>query len=408
MGKNKVIVIGGGASGIIAAIVASRKGAKVTILERKDRIGKKILATGNGRCNISNNTVNSNNYYSEGFNPSFYDSVLNQFSVNDTLTFFKELGIEVVEKENGKLYPRSEQANSVVTVLLFELQRLKVDIICNEEVKDIELDKNIKVITNNKKYYCNKLIIATGGKSCPDLGSNGSGFLLAKNLGHSIIKPFPSLVQLKTDYSYLKHLNGTKIVGNISILDENKNILKEDYGEILFTSYGISGPPVLQVSRFGSKRYQSDLDTYVSIDIVSDYSKDEINELLLQRFINMPNKKVEDNFIGFINNKLIIPILKTSKVDINKKSGDVTKEERLRLINSLKSMSMRVIGTHQWNQSQVTAGGINTKEVNPNTLESIMTDNIYFCGEVLDVDGDCGGYNLQWAWSSGFVAGLLK
>lgn len=405
MGKNKVIVIGGGASGMVAAIFAARNGGKVTILEKKDRVGRKVLATGNGRCNLSNRKVSLDKYHSTSKRLKICENILKQFSLQDTIEFFEKLGLVVVELEDGKLYPRSLQANSVVNVLRHELNKLKIDIVYDSDVKNIEIEHNIRVITQDKKYYCNTLIMATGGKSYPDLGSNGSGFKLASKLGHDITMVFPSLVQLKTDYPYLKHLKGTKIDGTIEIVDESNHSLRKEFGEILFTDYGISGPPVLQVSRHGAMRHYKGLDTYVLIDLMSEYSRDQLGELILRRLTNLAYKSVLDSFTGMINSRLIIPVLKAADIDINKKAGDITKIERNKIVDTLKEMRMKVIGTNQWNQSQVTAGGINLNEINAKTLESKIIKNLFFCGEILDIDGDCGGYNLQWAFSSGAIAG---
>lgn len=405
MAKAKVIVVGGGASGIIAAITASRLGAKVIILERKDKIGRKILATGNGRCNLTNKNISTNFYFNEKDDIDFLKKIFNEFNIDKTLQFFNELGIEIVEKESGRLYPRSDQANSILSVLLLELERLGVEIICNEEVTKVEINKNIKVFSQNNKYYCSKLIIAAGGRSCPNLGSNGSGFKLANELGHSINKVFPSLVQLKTDYPFLKHLKGTKIIGVAKLLNVQKEIIAEDFGEILFTDYGVSGPPILQISRYASYNFMNNIDTYVILDLVPEYSAAQLDDLLKERFHLTGYKEAKDSLIGFINNRLIVPILKTSEIELNKKTGNITKLERKKIAYTLKNVSMKLIGTMDYNNSQVTAGGIKLSEINVNTMASNLIKDVYFCGEILDVDGICGGYNLQWAWSSGYVAG---
>ncbi len=405
MGKSKIIVIGGGASGMVAAIFAARLGAKVTILERKDKVGRKILATGNGRCNLTNKDVAIHHYYSVREDQNFLDNILNKFNVKVTLEFFAELGVDVIEKEEGRLYPRSDQASSVVSVLLHELERLKVDIRCEEQVHTIELGDNIRVFTNDHKYYCSKLILATGGKSCPNLGSNGSGFDIAKSLGHTIRQTFPSLVQLKTDYAYLKHLKGTKIIGTVMLLNDQKELIKQDQGEILFTDYGISGPPVLQISRDASYYYENHLDTYVLIDLIPEFSIEQLDTVLTNRFTIMPTKSIDSALIGFINNRLIMPILKTSEITSSKKAGDITKEERKNIVNALKNLSMKITGTQNWDNSQVTAGGVKLSDIDMNSLASKKAKGLYLCGEVLDVDGICGGYNLQWAWSTGAIAG---
>lgn len=404
MAKSKIIIIGGGASGLVAGIIAAREGAKVTILERKNRVGKKILATGNGRCNMTNINCNVNNFHGE--NPEFVSNTLNRFTVDDTLKFFEELGIMPLVKECGKVYPFSEQATAVLDVLRYEADRLKINTQCEVDVVKIESDKNFKVYDdNNNKYYGNKIIIATGGRSCPDLGSNGSGYKIAEQLGHSIITPFPSLVQLKSDASYLKQIKGVKVQALVKIFREDKK-LREDEGEVLFADYGLSGPPILQLSRNAARILAKGETAIVEIDFLYKYTKKQLDDILLNRLTYMPYKDLQENFIGLLNKRLIPIIIKEANVDPSKKSSDVTKIERSQLVETLKGLRMNINGTHQWNQSQVTAGGVNCGEVDPITLESKIVKNIYFTGEVLDVDGDCGGYNLQWAWSSGFVAGI--
>ncbi|MBC7959303.1 MAG: NAD(P)/FAD-dependent oxidoreductase [Vallitaleaceae bacterium] len=404
MGKNKVIIMGGGASGMMAAIIAARLGSKVTILERCDRIGKKILATGNGRCNLTNTTVDESNYFIKEPHKGFVNQILDQFNVQTTLDFFHGLGIEIVEKEDGKLYPRSDQASSVLAVLMAELEHLKVEILCNQTVQAVEVDKSIRVQTQDQKFYCNKFVVATGGKSTPELGSDGSGYTLAKELGHTLTPVFPSLVQIKTDYPYLKHLKGTKIQGCARLHNEKKEVLQTEVGEILYTDYGISGPPILQISRIASDRIHQNLDTYVTIDLIPEIEIDELDLLLRSRFEQMPYKSAENILIGLINSRLIVPMLKTAEVALSKKAADFSKAERKNLCKAMKNACMKVTGINPWNQSQVTAGGVALSEVSKD-LESRLKPNVYFCGEILDVDGLCGGYNLQWAWSSGAVVG---
>ncbi|QUH31720.1 BaiN/RdsA family NAD(P)/FAD-dependent oxidoreductase [Vallitalea guaymasensis] len=404
MAKNKIVIIGGGASGLVAAIVAARNGAKVTILERKDRIGKKILATGNGRCNLTN--MHCSSKYFHGGDKDFITNILEQFDVNKTLEFFSELGIYPINVDSGKVYPNSLQASSVLDVLRLEVDRLKINIECNAEVTKIERSNNFVVYTKDKKYYGNKIIIAAGGKSSPDLGSNGSGFTLAKSLGHTIKKPIPSLVQLKSGADFLKQIKGVKINALAKIIDENNEIMRKEYGEILFTDYGISGPPILQISRIASDYLNDNKRVSVDIDFFHDLSEKELDQILLKRLTSMPNKTIQENFIGFINKRLINIIIKEAGIAMNKKSADIKKEERNKLVSILKKFSLIITGTNQWNQSQVTAGGIITSEIDEVTLESKKVKDVYLAGEVIDVDGDCGGYNLQWAWSSGVVAGM--
>ncbi len=405
MAKNKIIIIGGGASGLMAAVVAARRGAKVTLLERKDRVGKKILATGNGRCNMTN--VHCSKLDFHGSSEAFIEGILGEFNVPDTMSFFKNMGIYPTVTESGKVYPRSLQAGSVLDVLRYEVERLKVNVICQEEVVEIKQDKHFIIHTKqDNKYYGNRVILATGGKSTPDLGSNGSGYVLAKAMGHTVIKPIPSLVQLKSDAPFLKPLKGVKIIGKATIIDEKDHVLREEYGEILFTDYGISGPPILQLSRIASDRISNKKHVSVNLDLMNDVPDEELDQLLIGRFTGMPHKSIHDNFIGILNKRIIPVLLKETGIALDKKSADINKKERQKLVKWLKSLKLHINGTHQWNQSQVTAGGVKTSEVDSRTLESKKIPGIYYAGELLDVDGDCGGYNLQWAWSSGYVAAV--
>lgn len=402
--KRQVLIIGGGASGIMAAIVGAKSGAQVTIIERLDRIGKKILATGNGRCNLSNRDCSVSRYHSHG-SMEVFKSVMSQFDVNKTLAFFEEIGIEINEKEDGKLYPRSDQASSVLNALRYELSRLNVDIICNQEVKKIETGPKFTVWTHDEKFTADAVIIATGGKSSPQLGSNGSGFSILKSLGYAIRTPFASLVQLKTDFPYLKQVAGTKVIGDVRLLNERNEILCREHGEILFADYGVSGPPILQISRQASYRNQKGQKTLLEIDLAYEYDFQSLEDKLSERFSKMPMKTLEESLNGFLNNRLIAPVIKSVGLSPSQNVGEIKKREIKALAAGLKNLKMQVTGTHQWNQSQVTAGGVDLDQINPNTLESKKHPRLYLCGEVLDIDGDCGGFNLQWAWSSGAIAG---
>ncbi len=404
MRATKVIIIGAGASGLVAAIVAARNGAKVTLLERKNRVGKKILATGNGRCNLSN--ARTTVEYFHGENPSFACYALEEFSVSKTLDFFKSLGIHPIEKDKGKIYPASEQASSVLDVLRYEVERLKVQVHCDEEIQSVQVkDRFIVTSKNGHSYYGNKLILAAGGCSSPDLGSDGSGFRLAKQLGHTLVDPFPSLIQLKSDATYLKQIKGVKIQGEICICNKNKETIRREAGEVLFTDYGVSGPPVLQISRSAAVLLKKGQACSVILDFFPNLNTTELDALLLERVTMMSYKTIQDNMIGLINKRLIPVIIKESKIPLSKKSAEISKQERCRLLKTLKRLELTITGTHQWNQSQVTAGGVRTDEVDERTMMSKRVPNLFFAGELLDIDGDCGGYNLQWAWSSGMLAG---
>lgn len=403
MARRKIIIIGGGASGMIAGIIAARQGARVTILERKDRIGKKLLATGNGRCNISNEQMSEARYHSDSFN--IFTGVYNQFNLEATKLFFKQLGVEILELENGKLYPFSLQASSVLNVLRYELDRLGIAVMCDEEVIGINLSNKVVVTTSKNKYYGDKLIMATGGKSAPELGSNGSGFKLGRAIGLKVVEPYPSLIQLESNYKYLRHLKGTKVMSNVKIVVEEA-VLSDVYGEVLFTDYGLSGLPILDVSRYASKALKDHKASIkVQLDLVPDLDRSTLDTLLINRIEHMPYKALADFFVGLVPKSLIIPLIKDNGLSQDMKASNITKQDRANILIWLKQLSIDITGTRKWNQSQATAGGIDCNEVNPITLSLKSQLTVYLCGEILDIDGDCGGFNLQWAWSSGYVAG---
>lgn len=399
-----LIIIGGGASGLSAAITAKDFGLDVAIIESTDRIGKKILTTGNGRCNISNNTISYpfSSYHSE--NTGFFSNVLSTINVDDTKNFFLSLGLPIVELQNGKMYPKSLQASSVVDLLKLALEDRSIPLYTNCKVKDIHKQNIFKISTsneNNNLFTCNKLILACGGKSATKTGSDGSGYNLAKSLGHSIIETIPGIVQLKLDNSYLKSISGVKFDGYATLLVNNHPIRKE-FGEILFTDYGISGPPILQISGYASKALSKMSKVEILVDIMPDQSINEIEDFFECHFAVFGHRPIMDSLIGIVNKKLIPTILKEAKIkNLHCPCYDLQWDEKKRLINMLKNWKFKCIGTNGFNQAQVTIGGVNTREINEKTLESKLIKNLYFCGEILDVDGDCGGFNLQWAWSSG-------
>ncbi len=405
MGRKRVIVIGGGAAGIMAAISAKRQGADVIILERNPRIGKKILATGNGRCNFTN--INTDISYYNGNNPKFAYSTLAQFDNYATINFFEKLGIAHKVEDFGKVFPMSDQASSVLDVLLYELNELGVDIICNAYVKDVKKeDKRFRVELNDSPpIYGDSLIIATGGKAMPSTGSDGNGFELARRLGHSITDIFPALVQLKLEGSFFNQIQGVKFIGTAEVLHGNKSVAK-DRGDILFANYGVSGPPILQISRKAGELLQRGKKTILKITIMDTMSEEELRHLMVGRFKNSVKKSVEFSLVGLINKRLIPVLLREAGIkDLNKPVAELSSREQEKIIHILTDWRFNIRGTRSWPSAQVTAGGINTDEIDPSTLESKLVEGLFFAGEIIDIDGLCGGFNLQWAWSSGFVAG---
>ncbi|MBK5241172.1 NAD(P)/FAD-dependent oxidoreductase [Clostridium sp.] len=403
--KHSLIIIGGGAAGLTSALIAKDYGIDVAIIEGTDRIGKKILTTGNGRCNISNANINSDRYHSE--NLYFQNNILDSFTIKDTIDFFACLGLPLVTLDGGKMFPMSLQASSVLDILRFALEEKHIPVYINTKAKKIVKKKNEFIIssTDDATYKCEKLIIATGGKSAPKTGSDGSGYTLAKQLGHSIISPAPALVQLKLNYNRLKALSGVKFDGYAEIFINDKCVQKE-FGEILFTDYGISGPPILQLSRIASLAIIENKKVSLIIDMLPTTPHKALNDFLSNHWSIFEDRSVYDSFIGIINKKVIPIILKEARVeDIHKPCSNLNIKEKKAIYELLKKWKFEISGTNSFANAQVTAGGINTKEINADTLESNIVSNLFFAGEVLDVDGDCGGYNLQWAWSSGAIAG---
>ncbi|MFU0828037.1 MAG: Aminoacetone oxidase family FAD-binding enzyme [Lachnoclostridium sp.] len=399
----RVVVIGGGASGLVAAIFAARQNNKVTILEHKDKIGKKILATGNGKCNFTNLYQSPDCY--RGNDSSFAMKVLSFFDVKKTIEFFKDLGIYPKEK-NGYLYPNSEQAASVVEVLRLELESLQVKILCDVHVESIGKEKGrFRIETNKGTFTADQVILAAGGCASPNLGSDGSGFKLAKSLGHRIIKPLPALVQLKSDARYFKTLAGVRTQASVQLYINNMFTTKEQ-GELLLAAYGVSGIPVMQLSRFASKALDQKKKVHLLIDFLPALSREEVIQLLRDRIKRNPQRTIEEALIGLINNKLAYVAIKEAGLEPLSTCSAIGKNNIKDLALQLKEWKVNIIQTNPFDQAQVTAGGVDTAQINPNTMESKLVKGLYFAGEIIDVDGTCGGYNLQWAWSSGAVAGM--
>lgn len=403
--KNHVAVVGGGASGLIAAIAAARNGAEVIILERMNRVGKKILATGNGRCNLTNVYIDISRYH--GTNPGFIFGAYRQFNVEKTIEFFEELGVACHEEEGGKIFPYSGQASSVLDVMRYEIERLNVKEICEAEIKQIKAcKKGFELITKDgRTFNTDKVIVAAGGKAGPNLGSNGSGYSLVAPFGHKLVEPFPALVQLRLNAQFLKALKGVKFDGEAAIEVDGEEIQKEK-GEILFTDYGISGPPIFQLSRRAGEQLKKGRKPFIRIDMFPYLYKEEVEKLIEKRIDFNPQKPLDFSFVGLLNKRLIPVIIKEAGINnMHIQCGDISKDDIKSIVEILKNWRIEITGTQSWMDAQVTAGGIDVKDVNPVTMESKLVPGLYLAGEILDIDGDCGGFNLQWAWSSGYTAG---
>lgn len=395
-----LIIIGGGASGIMAAITASQYSEKVLIIEKNNRIGKKVLVTGNGRCNYTNTLLKSTDFN----NPSFVEQTLNQFSVEDTIAFFETLGIEPKFEDEGKTYPLSEQSSSFLDVFLYELKLRNISVELNQEIISINKKNEVFKLTSNDNsvYMSKKLILSTGGKSMPLTGSNGSGFELAKTLGHHITEVFPALVKLRIESPYLKQLSGVKISTQIDLIVNDK-VIQTENGDILFANYGISGPTVLELSRKANDNLIKGSTVGVRIALIQSLPKSKI----VERFEIFKYREIDQSLVGLVNKRFINVLIKQAGIEKNNSIiSDIPKSKLFKLIDLLYDWRLKVVGSLGFDDSQVTAGGIDITQIDDLTLESKLCKGLFFCGEVLDVDGRCGGFNLQWAWSSGHVAAI--
>ena len=383
-----IIIIGGGASGLVAGIEAAKNGATVTILEKNEKPGRKILASGNGRCNLTN--IKQDQEYYRSDNPDFAWALISKANHFETMRFFTELGV-FCKNKNDYIYPYSEQAASVLEVLLMALKHLKIKLKTCEEIKRITpLASGFKVKTKTWEYYADKVIIATGSKASPELGASGSGYTLAKELGHTIVKPLAALVGLDI-CGDVPPWGGVRMTAAINLY-QNDTLLTRAKGEIQFTDYGISGIPVFSVSRFAVRAIDEGQKVEARLDLMPDFTEEFLLGFLAERLVNCPYKSIKESLIGLLPKKMI-PIIVRNTQSLDE------------IVQLVKHYPIIVKGAHSLTQAQVCSGGVSTSEINGNTLESQLVAGLYFAGEVIDVDGDCGGYNLQWAWSSGRIAG---
>lgn len=402
--KNRIAVIGGGPAGIMSAIVAANNGGEVLILERNDRVGKKLLATGNGRCNYTNIHSNINNFHGKDY--KYADYALNNFDVDTTIEFFDKLGITPAIDNTGKVYPLSFQSSSMLDVLRYEIEDKGIELITDAYVVEIEKKKNfILKLKDGRTFEADRVILANGGMAMPVSGSDGNGYSIAKSFGHSLIPTHPGIVQLNLEGSFFKQIDGVKVEG-VARLYTKDRLLLEDNGDILFTKYGISGPPILQLSRTALQYLLEKKDIELGVSIISTKTTKELEDYLYERFHNSPNKTIQQSLIGLINKRLILPILKHLNIDKDKIVPDLNKKEVNIIARILTDWRFKITGNQGWGQAQVTAGGISTKDIDSKTMESTLVKGLYLIGELVDIDGDCGGYNLQWAWSSGYIAGI--
>lgn len=393
-----MIVIGAGAAGLCAAITSARAGQTVTLLEQNNKIGKKILVSGNGKCNIDNKYINTNRFHSQ--NPSFIEDVLTDYHFEVVEKFFTSIGLELLEGKEGKMFPMSLQASSVVELLEYEAKRAGVQIICDCAVTSIAKDANTFTLeTLQGTKTCEKLLLASGSPAAPQLGGSNSGYAFATKMGHSLIPRHPSLVQLCSEEAWVKACAGVK-VGGLAKLYANGEYISEKKGDLLFTNYGISGLAILDLSREVSIRLANFDYCELSLDLMPELSKEKLINLFLNRIGEGSEKPLNLWLQGVIHKKLIPIIVEQSKCKV-KTEKELNRKEIGKLVYTVKNLKLSINDTKGFRGAEVATGGIDTREVDPKTMESKLVPNLFFAGEILDVDGDRGGFNFHFAWVTG-------
>ncbi len=400
--KYDIAIIGAGPAGIMAAITAKKNGAGVILIEKNDAIGRKILATGNGRCNITNKLAKVENYH--GSNQEFIGEVLHAFDQHQTMKFFENLGLILKEEDRGRMFPRTNQASSVVEILKHELERLQVEVRLKSVVKKITniSEWNIQ-LSNGSTIYSDKLIVTTGGRAAHQFGSSGDGLFWLKNLGVKIADVYAALVPVETKEDWVSKIQGLKVEAKASFYVDDKKV-SERLGDLIFTHFGLSGPAIMSQARNIAPFVVNSV-VRVELDFMVDQTEKDLDDMIARIFNSGGAKTVKNALAGLVPTKLIPIILHQSGINENKISAEISKVQRSEIVKNLKSLTLNVSKLRPLKEAQVTRGGVATDKISPETLESLQIKKLYLAGEILDVDGDSGGFNLQWAWSSGHVAG---
>lgn len=404
--NKKVIIIGAGASGLMAACSASQLGADVTIIEKNKRVGRKIMITGKGRCNLTNNCDIQTFVANVPVNAKFLYSALNSFSVDDTINFFESNGLATKTERGNRVFPLSDKASDVVDVLYDFVIEHGCKIVQDSAVALIKEDGLLKgVKCSQNSYYCDSVIVCCGGKSYPLTGSTGDGYTLAKQAGHSISQIKPSLVPIESNDSVCKEMQGLSLKNvALRIVDiKSGNTVYKDFGEMLFTHFGMSGPMILSASSvirdIADNKYKAEIDLKPALD------EEQLEKRLQREFDEFANKDVSNSFSKLLPRKIIVPVLKRWQVSFDRKCNSITKSERSRLCKIMKNFDVSICGFRPIDEAIITSGGVKTSEINPKTMESKLLKQLYFAGEVINCDAYTGGFNLQIAWSTGHIAG---
>ena len=405
---SNVIVVGGGAAGMMAAVFAARNGQNVQLLEKNEKLGKKLFITGKGRCNITNAADIEDLFTAVISNPKFLYSGFYSFTNQQVIDFFEELGVKTKVERGERVFPVSDHSSDVIAAFSRELKSLGVSVSLNTEVKELlcEQDKVCGVLlTNGKKMKADAVIVATGGISYPSTGSTGDGYRFAKEAGHRVTELLPSLVPMEVRQWYAKELQGLSL-RNIEIrITDGKKKLYEEFGEMLFTHYGVTGPVILSASSVVGKTLRKK-ELTLHIDLKPALSEEQLDKRILREFDANHNKQYKNSIDSLFPAKLKPVMIELSEIEPEKKVNEITKEERQRLVHLIKDFTMTLTGLRGYNEAIITKGGVSVKEIDPGTMESKIIKGLYFAGEVLDLDAVTGGYNLQIAWSTGYLAGI--
>ncbi|HEX9060916.1 MAG TPA: NAD(P)/FAD-dependent oxidoreductase [Clostridia bacterium] len=404
----KIVVIGGGAAGLMAAGAAAKQGNEVILLEKNDRLGKKLRISGKGRCNITNDTDIEGLIENTPGNGNFLYSAFYTFSNVDLINFLNEHGLSTKVERGGRVFPESDKASDVVDTFTDYLKKHGVSVITGAAVKDINVkDGKVESVSlkDSRVIKCNAAIIATGGVSYPGTGSTGDGYIMAKRLGHTVVEPKPSLVPLETYENWVKNLQGLTLKNiSISITGPNGKKVYSDFGEMLFTHFGVSGPVILSASRhILSYDYQN---VKLLVDLKPALSEEKLDDRIQRDFEKYSRKQLKNSLDDLLPQKIIPVIIELSGISPDKQINQITKEERRKLLSIIKALTINIKGSRPVSEAIVTAGGVSTDEINPSTMESKLIKGLYFAGEVIDVDAYTGGFNLTIAFSTGYLAGV--
>ena len=405
---SKVLVIGGGAAGMMAAITAAANGGEVLLLEKNEKLGKKLFITGKGRCNITNAADTEDLFSAIVSNPKFLYSSFYSFTNSQVIDFFEGLGVKTKIERGGRVFPASDHSSDVIRALEREMEQLGVEIYLQAEVKELILKEHVikgVVLTSGKKLYADTVIVATGGISYPSTGSTGDGYRFAKACGHQVTEILPSLVPMEVKEWYAKELMGLSL-RNIEIcVTDGKKKLYQEFGEMLFTHYGVTGPVILSASSIVGKKLK-EKELTLHIDLKPALSEEQLDKRVLREFETNHNRQFKNAVDSLFPSKLRPVIVELSGIPEEKKVHEITKEERLHFVRLIKDFSMTLTGLRGYKEAIITKGGVSVKEIDPSTMESKLVKGLFFAGEVLDLDAVTGGYNLQIAWSTGYLAGL--